>query len=325
MSTNNKDYNIGAKISKQISNIQDNMTMNDNIHLNKPQVKSDKPCCPYCRSENIDTVSDITAGKGGHIAYYCNNCNGYFITPQFNTINQHQIKTYTTEEERNNDHVSEAPKEDLDRIGSTVCELMAEKGFTRINQALDFLAKHYQETKDIIPQKKKQRTSPGKMTIDDVDKYIKISESTKSQRFFATNAAITITYVRAFTDTMDSIDTISFNCSDIDDLKNQWNKFRLAKNLQEDCIAAFHTDVSMWDKAYVDDLNKALTGFIEAIYVDDDDRNIFFEEDRKEILKIILDHINFKADGKIIYPHVETTRDQDTGRMVQTVKRYWGE
>ena len=81
----------------------------------------------------------------------------------------------------------------------------------------------------------------------------------------------------------------------------------------------------MWDKAYVDDLNKALTGFIEAIYVDDDDRNIFFEEDRKEILKIILDHINFKADGKIIYPHVETTRDPDTGRMVQTVKRYWGE
>ena len=324
MSTNNKDYNIGAKISKQISNIQDNMTMNDNIHLNKPKANTDKPCCPYCRSENIDTVSDITAGKGSHIAYYCNNCNGYFITPQFNTINQHQIKTYTTEEERNNDHVSEAPKEDLDRIGSTVCELMAEKGFTRINQALDFLAKHYQETKDTI-YKKKQRTSPGKMTIDDVDKYIKISESTKSQRFFATNAAITITYVRAFTDIMDSIDTISFNCSDIDDLKNQWNKFRLAKNLQEDCIAAFHTDVSMWDKAYVDDLNKALTGFIEAIYVDDDDRNIFFEEDRKEILKIVLDHINFKADGKIIYPHVETTRDPDTGRMVQTVKRYWGE
>ena len=324
MSTNNKDYNIGAKISKQISNIQDNMTMNDNIHLNKPKANTDKPCCPYCRSENIDTVSDITAGKGGHIAYYCNNCNGYFITPQFNAINQHQIKTYTTKEERDKDYSPEAPKEDLDRIGSTVCELMAEKGFTRINQALDFLAKHYQETKDTI-YKKKQRTSPGKMTIDDVDKYIKISESTKSQRFFTTNAAITITYVRAFTDTMDSIDTISFNCSDIDDLKNQWNKFRLAKNLQEDCIAAFHTDVSMWDKAYVDDLNKALTGFIEAIYVDDDDRNIFFEEDRKEILKIVLDHINFKADGKIIYPHVETTRDPDTGRMVQTVKRYWGE
>ena len=325
MSTNNKDYNIGAKIAKQISNIQDNMTMNDNIHLNKPKANSDKPCCPYCRSENIDTVSDITAGKGGHIAYYCNNCNGYFITPQFNTINQHQIKTYTTEEERDKDYVSEAPKEDIDRIGSTVCELMAEKGFTRINQALDFLAKHYQETKDIIPQKKKQRTSPGKMTIDDVEKYIKISESTKSQRLFTTYAAITITYVRAFTDTMDSIDTVSFNCSDIDDLKKQWDKFRSSKNLQEDCIASFYTDVSMWDKAYVDDLNKALTGFIEAIYVDDDDRNIFFEEDRKEILKIILDHINFKADGKIIYPHVETTRDPDTGRMVQTVKRYWGE
>ena len=324
MSTNNKDYNIGAKISKQISNIQDNMTMNDNIHLNRPQVKSDKPCCPYCRSENIDTVSDTSTGKDVHIAYYCNHCNRYFLTPQFNTINQHQIKTYTTKEECDNDHVSEAQKEDLDRIGSTVCELMAEKGFTRINQALDFLAKHYQETKDTI-YKKKHRTSPGKMTIDDVDKYIKISESTKSQRFFATNAAITITYVRAFTDTMDSIDTISFNCSDIDDLKNQWNKFRLAKNLQEDCISAFHTDVSMWDKAYVDDLSKALTGFIEAIYVDDDDRNIFFEEDRKEILKIVLDHINFKADGKIIYPHVETTRDPDTGRMVQTVKRYWGE
>ena len=76
MSTNNKDYNIGAKIAKQISNIQDNMTMNDSIHLNKPKVKSSNPCCPYCGSENIDTVSDIIAGKGDYIAYYCNNCNG---------------------------------------------------------------------------------------------------------------------------------------------------------------------------------------------------------------------------------------------------------
>lgn len=322
MSTNNKDYK--AKIAKQISNIQDNMTMNGNNHFNEPQLKSDKPCCPFCGSENIDIVSDTSTGKDVYIAYYCNHCNRYFLTPQFNTINQHQIKTYSTEEERDKDYASEAPKEDFYRIGSTVCELMAEKGFTRINQALDFLAKHYQETKDII-YKKKQRTSPGKMTIDDVDKYIKISESTKSQRLFTTYAAITITYVRAFTDTMDSIDTVSFNCSDIDDLKKQWDKFRSSKNLQEDCIASFYTDVSMWDKAYVDDLNKALTGFISAIYVDDDDRNILSEEDRKEILKIVLDHINFKADGKIIYPHVETTRDPDTGRMVQTVKRYWGE
>ena len=322
MITSNEDYNVEAKIAKQISSIQDNMMENNNF--NEPKVKSDKPCCPYCGSENIDTVSDITAEEGSHIAYYCNNCNGYFITPQFNRVNNHQITAYNTKEERDKDYASGAMKEDLSLIESTIRELMAEKGFTRTNQVIDFLAKHYQETKDII-YKKNQRTSPGKMTIDDVDKYIKISESTNSQRFFATNAAITITYVRAFTDTMDSIDTISFNCSDIDDLKKQWNKFRSAKNLQEDCISAFHTDVSMWDKAYVDDLNKALTGFIEAIYVDDDDRNIFFEEDRKEILKIVLDHINFKADGKIIYPHVETTRDPDTGRMVQTVKRYWGE
>ena len=322
MITSNEDYNVEAKIAKQISSIQDNMMENNNF--NEPKVKSDKPCCPYCGSENIDTVSDITAEEGSHIAYYCNNCNGYFITPQFNRVNNHQITAYNTKEERDKDYASGAMKEDLSLIESTIRELMAEKGFTRTNQVIDFLAKHYQETKDII-YKKNQRTSPGKMTIDDVDKYIKISESTNSQRFFATNAAITITYVRAFTDTTDSIDTISFNCSDIDDLKKQWNKFRSAKNLQEDCISAFHTDVSMWDKAYVDDLNKALTGFIEAIYVDDDDRNIFFEEDRKEILKIVLDHINFKADGKIIYPHVETTRDPDTGRMVHTVKRYWGE
>ena len=323
MSTNNKDYNIGAKIAKQISNIQDNMMENNNF--NEPKVKSDKPCCPYCRSENIDTVSDITAEEGSHIAYYCNNCNGYFITPQFNRVNNHQITAYNTKEERDKDYASGDMKEDLSLIKSTICELMAEKGFTRTNQVIDFLAKHYQETTDIIPQKKKRRTSPGKMTIDDVDKYIKISESTKSQRLFTTYAAITITYVKAFTDTMDSIDTVYFTCSDIDDLKKQWNKFRSSKNLQEDCISAFHTDVSMCDKAYVDDLNKALTGFINAIYVDDDDRNILSEEDRKEILKIVLDHINFKADGKIIYPHVETTKDPDTGRMVQNVKRYWRE
>lgn len=321
MGTNNKDYNIGAKIAKQISSIQDNMTANNNF--NEPQVKSYKPCCPYCGSENID-MSDIAEWKDYHASYYCNNCNRYFLAPQLNFINQHQIKTYATEEERDKDYVSGALEGDLGRVASTICELMTEKHFTDRNQALDFLAKHYQETKDIIPQKK-CRTSPGKMTINDVDKFIKISESTKSQRLFTTYAAITITYVRAFTDTMDSIDTVSFNCSDIDDLKKQWNKFRSTKNLQEDCIASFYTDVSMRDKAYVDDLNKALTGFIEAIYIDDDDRNIFFEKDRKEILKMVLDYINSKADSKIIYPHVETTKDPDTGLLVQNVKRYWRE
>lgn len=321
MGTNNKDYNIGAKIAKQISSIQDNMTANNNF--NEPQVKSYKPCCPYCGSENID-MSNIAEWKDYHVSYYCNNCNRYFLTPQLNFINQNQIKTYATEEESDKDYVSGALEGDLSRVASTICELMTEKHFTDRNQALDFLAKHYQETKDIIPQKKR-RTSPGKMTINDVDKFIKISESTKSQRLFTTYAAITITYVRAFTDTMDSIDTVSFNCSDIDDLKKQWNKFRSTKNLQEDCIASFYTDVSMWDKAYVDDLNKALTGFIEAIYIDDDDRNIFFEKDRKEILKMVLDYINSKADSKIIYPHVETTKDPDTGLLVQNVKRYWRE
>ena len=268
-------------------------------------------------------MSDITKWKDGHVSYYCNNCNRYFLTAQLNFINQHQIKTYATEEERDKDYVSGALEGDLSSVASTIRELMAEKGFTKTNQALDFLAKHYQETKDVIPQKQNRRY-PGKMTINDVDKYIKISESTKSQRFFATIAVITIIYVRTFTDTMDSIDTVSFNCSDIDDLKKQWNKFISAENLQEDCITAFHADVSMYNKVYLDDLNKALTGFIESIYIDDD-RNIFFEEDRKEILKMVLDHINLKADGKIIYPHVETERDPYTGRMVQTVKMYWGE
>ena len=47
--------------------------------------------------------------------------------------------------------------------------------------------------------------------------------------------------------------------------------------------------------------------------------------DCKEILKMVLDHVNSKANGKIIYPHMETTKDPDTGRMVQNVKRYWRE
>lgn len=319
MSTNNKDYSIGAKIAKQISSIQDNMTANNNF--NESQVTSDTPCCPFCLSKNIDIVSDITAGKG-QIAYYCNNCNEYFLTPLFNTDNQPKIKTYIAEEEHDKGYVSEVMEGNSGLVISTICELMDKKGFTKTNQALDFLAKHYQETKDIIYQKKKR--SPGKMTIDDVEKYIKINESTKSERFFTTNAAITITYVKAFTDAMESIDTISFNCSDVDDLKKQWNKFRSVKDLQDDCITAFHVDVSMWDKAYVDDLNKALTGFIEAIYIDGNDRNISFE-DCKEILKMALDHINSKANGKIIYPHVDAIIDPDTRQMVHIVKRYWRE
>lgn len=321
MSTNNKNHSIGAKIANQISSIQDSMVYNN---LDKSQVKSDNPCCPYCRSENIDIISDASTRKDGRIACYCNDCNKYFIYPQFNTINQHQIKTYTTEEDRYKDHVSEDLEEDLGSAAETIRELMTEKHFTDRNQALDFLVKHYQETKDIIPHKKKRR-SPGKMTIDDVDKYIKISESTENQRLFTTYAAITITYVKVFTDTMDSVDTISFHCSSIDELKEQWNKFRSDKNLQEDCIASFYTDVSKWDKAYIDDLNKALTGFIKAIYIDNDDRNILLEEDREKIMKMVLDYIKVKANGKVVYPHVESTKDPDTGRIVQNVNRYWRE
>ena len=327
MSTSNKDYNIGAKIAKQISNIQDNMTMNDNIYLNKPKANAGKPCCPYCRSENIDTVSDITAGKGGHIAYYCNNCNRYFLTPQFNTINQNQIKTYTTEEERNNDHVSEAPKEDLDRIGSTVCELMAEKGFTRINQALDFLAKHYQETKDIIPQKK-QRTSPGKMTIDDVEKYIKVRAYPNSPcGHMPTNASITITYVKAFTETMDSIDTATFVCPSINNLKYQWIEFLIKTGLQEDCISSFSVDIYIWDSAYIESISSALDSLISTIYVDDENitNKKITEEERQEILNNILGSGYFEGSDKIIYPHIITAKDPNTGIMVKSVKRYWGE
>ena len=44
MITSNEDYNVEAKIAKQISSIQDNMMENNNF--NEPKVKSDKPCCP---------------------------------------------------------------------------------------------------------------------------------------------------------------------------------------------------------------------------------------------------------------------------------------
>lgn len=325
MSTNNKDYNIGAKIAKQISNIQDNMTMNDNF--NEPKVKSDKPCCPYCGSENIDTVSDITAEEGSNIAYYCNNCNGYFITPQFNRVNNHQITAYNTKEERDKDYASGAMKEDLSLIESTICELMAEKGFTRTNQVIDFLAKHYQETKDIV-YKKKHRTSPGKMTIDDVEKYIKVRAYPNSPcGHITTNASITITYVKAFTETMDSIDTATFICPSINNLKYQWIEFLRKTGLQEDCIASFSVDISIWDRAYIESISSAIDSLIDTIYVDDENitNKKITEEDRQEILKNILGSGYFEGSDKIIYPHIITAKDPKSEIFTKSVKRYWGE
>ena len=325
MSTNNKDYNIGAKIAKQISNIQDNMTMNDNIHLNKPKANADKPCCPYCRSENIDTVSDITAGKGGHIAYYCNNCNEYFISPSTtgNREKEHQIKAFNNKEER----AKESGDQTQRHLASLFAQIMNEHDFSHPDEGINFLLQHYEKTRDMM-QPKKRRTSPGKMTIDDVEKYIKVRAYPNSPcGHMPTNASITITYVKAFTETMDSIDTATFVCPSINNLKYQWIEFLIKTGLQEDCISSFSVDISIWDSAYIESISSALDSLISTIYVDDENitNKKITEEERQEILNNILGSGYFEGGNKIIYPHIITAKDPNTGIMVKSVKRYWGE
>ena len=62
MSTNNKDYNIGAKIAKQISSIQDNMMENNNF--NEPKVKSDKQIIKWLKNPHSDSAEYKMWGNG---------------------------------------------------------------------------------------------------------------------------------------------------------------------------------------------------------------------------------------------------------------------
>lgn len=315
------EYKLGAEINKQLSDIKKSMTMND--QLNEHKIDPNKPYCPYCGSSNINDASDISSGKYVHVAFCCNDCYRHFIHPRFEVL-PHQIKTYNSIEER------EKAKSDEDNLGhmpSVINDLMAEKGFTTVNQAIDFLAQHYSKTKDLT-KPKKCRTSPGKMTIDDVEKYIKVHAYPNSPcGHMTTNTSITITYVKTFTETMESIDTATFICSSINNLKYQWIEFLRKTGLQEDCIASFSVDISIRDKAYIEDMNSALDSLIDTIYVDD--KNItskkITEEDRQEILKNILGSSYFGGSDKIIYPHIITSKDPNTGIMVKSVERYWGE
>ena len=316
-----KEYKLGTEISKQISNIQESMTMNE--QLNERNATSNKPCCPYCGSDNIDTVSDVSSGKYVHVAYFCNNCDRYFLYPQFKDLSP-KIKAYTNIEDRDK---AKSNEDNLSCMPSIINELMAEKGFTTVNQALDFLAKHYSETKDFT-KPKKHRTSPGKMTIKDAEKYIKINKYPKSPcGFLDTFVNVTITYVKAFTDDIESIDTVSFTCDDIVSLQFLWTEFADKNGLYEDCISAFSIDLTEADKRYVDSINKFITEvLLKRILAWDYRTNPPSDKERDEIIKNILDSSyfsNFKS--KIIYPHTDTVRDPDTGRKVQTVKRYWGE
>ena len=307
----NSSKNVKKAINQSISDI------------NKSIVE-EKPCCPYCGSEDIDRISDLTS-KDKLIAYYCNNCNEYFISPATtgNQEKEHQIKTFNNKEER----AKESGDETQRHLANLFAQIMNEHDFSHPDEGINFLLQHYEKTRDMM-QPKKRRTSPGKMKIDDVEKYIKVRANPNGPYgHFTTNAEITITYVKAFTDTVESIDTATFNCPSINNLKYQWIEFLRKTGLQEDCIAFFSVDISIRDKAYIEDINSALDSLIASIYVDDENitNKKITEEDRQEILKNILGSSYFEGSDKIIYPHIVAAKDPNTGIMAKSVERYWGE
>lgn len=299
--------------------------INQSISDINKSIVEEKPCCPYCGSEDIDRISDLTS-KDKLIAYYCNNCNEYFISPSItgNQEKEHQIKAFNNKEER-----AKASGDETQRhLANLFAQIMNEHDFSHPDEGINFLLQHYEKTRDMM-QPKKHRTSPGKMTIDDVEKYIKVRAYSPNSPcgYQTTFANVTITYVKAFTETMDSIDTVTFNCCSINNLKYQWIGFLRKTGLQEDCIASFSVDISIRDKAYIEDMNSALDSLIAAIYVDDENitNKKITEEDRQEILKNILGSSYFEGSDKIIYPHIITAKDPKTGIMAKSIKRYWGE
>lgn len=299
--------------------------INQSISDINKSIVEEKPCCPYCGSEDIDRISDPTSKDKLIAYYYCNNCNEYFISPSTtgNQEKEHQIKAFNNKEER----AKESGDQTQRHLASLFAQIMNEHDFSHPDEGINFLLQHYEKTRDMM-QPKKHRTSPGKMTIDDVEKYIKVRAYPNSPcGHMPTNASITITYVKAFTETIDSIDTATFVCPSINNLKYQWIEFLIKTGLQEDCIASFSVDISIWDSAYIESISSALDSLISTIYVDD--KNItnkkITEEERQEILNNILGSGYFEGSNKIIYPHIITAKDPNTGIMVKSVKRYWGE
>lgn len=299
--------------------------INQSISDINKSIVEEKPCCPYCGSEDIDRNSDLTSKDKLIAYYYCNNCNEYFISPSTtgNQEKEHQIKAFNNKEER----AKESGDQTQRHLASLFAQIMNEHDFSHPDEGINFLLQHYEKTRDMM-QPKKHRTSPGKMTIDDVEKYIKVRAYPNSPcGHMPTNASITITYVKAFTETIDSIDTATFVCPSINNLKYQWIEFLIKTGLQEDCIASFSVDISIWDSAYIESISSALDSLISTIYVDD--KNItnkkITEEERQEILNNILGSGYFEGSNKIIYPHIITAKDPNTGIMVKSVKRYWGE
>lgn len=311
MEENKSKNNVKHAINKSISEINQSMIEH-------------KECCPYCGTENIDVVSDPMS-NGKLIAYFCNECNEYFVAPAFKIAKKpHQINIFNSKEER-----AKASGDETQRhLASLFAQIMNEHDFSHPDEGINFLLQHYEKTRNEI-QPKKHRTSPGKMTIDDVEKYIKIRAYPNSPCGYQTTFAnVTITYVKAFTDTVESIDTVTFACCSINNLKYQWLEFIEKKDLQEDCISAFSVDLTEYDKRYLGIIDSFVTQLLDLIYIDHEQsvKKKPTKEECDEIMNNILSSNYFDPfKRKIIYPHIVATKDPKTGITVRSVKRYWRE
>lgn len=177
------------------------------------------------------------------------------------------------------------------------------------------------------PEETEHRTSPGKLTINSAGKSIKINEYVNDRTGHPyTLTEVMITYVKDFDDEKDYTDTVIFTCSSMEDLWYYWKSFSRHHNLHEDCICSFSVNITEADRKYVESVNKAITEFLpKFIQWDTDADTKPVDKQNTGLVKMVLDAIYGNAGVKMVYPHVSSEIDPDTGFHIYSVKRYWGE
>lgn len=227
-------------------------------------------------------------------------------------------------------------KKVLNPVDEEIKKIMKHNNFTSMDQVVRYINEHYQDLadKDMEDTRKTdindpndRRTSPGKLSIDSAGKFIKINEYVSDiTKYPYTLTEVIITYVKDFDEDKDYTDTVIFTCSSMEDLWYYWNSFAKQHNLYVDCICSFSVNITEADRRYVESVNKAITEFLpKFIQWESNAGTKPVDKQNTGLIKLVLDTLYSNAGVKIIYPHVSSEIDPDTGFSIYSVKRYWGE
>ena len=251
--------------------------------------------CPECGESDLALVSSIN----NEVVLWCAACN--------------TLIPYRRKRDEDSSNVE---------VNGLIKPVMEANNLNGPLSAIQFLVAHYNRTKHYYK-------GPGLMTIDDANRYLYIKEYPYNPRGYDKDMTrVLITYAKDFSDGEFSVDSVEFNCSNMEDLRMKWHDFIVQNGIYPDSIESFSIDVSFNYRQYVDGIISTIYNTSRSVFIDDKlfDTviNTAIYEDEVEYVKDILLTSKLFAPFResIVFPHIEKVKNPNSGKMVPCVLRY---